>query len=443
MSMDRRSFLRKAVMAAALAGIGAGEDDAAADAPTGEERLETVGGRLWLWCHAAGSHTRSPEQYGLSGQSHITPAEAAKYMGLGNVLMVRHGGDLLPPTAECAATVADLGRVVWSIEGGGGEDVEGVLGLRKSLPNLEGVMMDDYFGRVAQPPPMWLAANSPTFPVTLTMAFPAPVAADKIELVQSQWTTGDYRSGDFVVEASGDGEKWAEVAKGAVPPEAGAAVTAALAGGPIAALRVKILNTRDKALALSCGLTRVRLFAGEHEASLDGARVSASSEYPGHLAANVLKNEPAPEAGPFSLSALRKLRERLRGGGERPLDIWVVLYTGEFNMTALGPHLDLCDVVTMWTWRAEDVAHLEEGFERFEGIVEAKRKVLGLYMWDYGDRKPMPVAAMEHQCETGLRWLREKRIDGMIFLASCICDLGLEAVEWSRKWIAARGGERL
>ena len=53
-------------------------------------------------------------------------------------------------------------------------------------------------------------------------------------------------------------------------------------------------------------------------------------------------------------------------------------------------------------------------------------------MWDYGAKRPMPVNLMEKQCETGLQWLQEGRIEGMIFLASCICDLGLETVEWTR-----------
>jgi len=31
----------------------------------------------------------------------------------------------------------------------------------------------------------------------------------------------------------------------------------------------------------------------------------------------------------------------------------------------------------------------------------------------------------------------------MIFLASCICDLDLEAVEWTRAWIDQVGNEQL
>ena len=58
-------------------------------------------------------------------------------------------------------------------------------------------------------------------------------------------------------------------------------------------------------------------------------------------------------------------------------------------------------------------------------------------MWDYGAKQPMSLRAMEQQCSLGLRWLQEGRIEGMIFLAACICDLNLEAVEWTRRWISA------
>ena len=47
------------------------------------------------------------------------------------------------------------------------------------------------------------------------------------------------------------------------------------------------------------------------------------------------------------------------------------------------------------------------------------------------------------QCETALRWLHAGRIEGMIFLASCICDMELQTVEWTREWIASVGDEML
>lgn len=267
--------------------------------------MPAVHDHLWLWGHLAGSHTRSPDQWGLSGGSAISPAEAARFLNIANLLMVRYELEPKPPFVEQAKLLTAFDRVVWSIDGGGGGDVDAVLDLQTALPNLTGVILDDYFAKV---------------------------------------TAGDA-------------------------------------------------ETRRE--------------------------------------------------GPFSLVSMRRLRQRLDSATRR-LDAWVVLYTHELAMEALlRPHLELCDVVTLWTWKASDLANLEDNFGRFEQVVGSKRKVLGVYMWDYGTKSPLPLAAMERQCTLGLRWLQEGRIEGMIFLASCICDLNLETVEWTREWIAAKDGQPL
>ena len=48
----------------------------------------------------------------------------------------------------------------------------------------------------------------------------------------------------------------------------------------------------------------------------------------------------------------------------------------------------------------------------------------------------MPVAMLQRQCEIGLEWLRAGRIDGIILLGNCVCDLELPAVAWAREWIS-------
>jgi hypothetical protein len=35
--------------------------------------------------------------------------------------------------------------------------------------------------------------------------------------------------------------------------------------------------------------------------------------------------------------------------------------------------------------------------------------------------------------------LRSETIDGIVFLAGNLCDLGIPAVEWTRSWIAEHG----
>jgi hypothetical protein len=151
----------------------------------------------------------------------------------------------------------------------------------------------------------------------------------------------------------------------------------------------------------------------------------------------------APEEGEtvaaFTFDELRALRQQL-AIGTRQLDLWVVVYTHQLTESVV-PYLNFCDVVSFWTWRAEDLANLESGFAKLEKLLPTKRKVLGCYMWDFGAARPMPLDCMKQQCELGRAWLQAGRIDGMIFLASPICDLELEAVEWTRQWIAEVGDE--
>jgi len=138
----------------------------------------------------------------------------------------------------------------------------------------------------------------------------------------------------------------------------------------------------------------------------------------------------------FAPQAIRNTRETLHSHN---LNLWVVLYQHQLNLD-VASHLKECDTATFWTWKAEDLNNLEENFEKFVAIAPSVRRILGCYMWDYGNSKPMPVSLMEKQCNLGLQWLKEGRVDGMIFLASCICDLNIDAVNWTRRWISTAGG---
>ncbi len=145
--------------------------------------------------------------------------------------------------------------------------------------------------------------------------------------------------------------------------------------------------------------------------------------------------------GALSLDEMSHVRDLL-SAAPRKLDLWVVLYNFQTHLP-VRRHLELCDKVTFWTWKAEDLSKIEEKFALVETVAPSCGKLLGCYMWDYGAKRPMPVNLMERQCETGLQWLQEGRIEGMIFLASCICDLGLETVEWTKEWVAKVGGRPL
>ena len=140
--------------------------------------------------------------------------------------------------------------------------------------------------------------------------------------------------------------------------------------------------------------------------------------------------------GQVELDKLKVIRNKLNVP-RRKLDLWVVLYTHQLQLP-VKPYLEFCDIITLWTWNSDDLKELESNFQQLEQL-NNNRKMLGCYMWDYPNSKPVSISNMEKQCETGLQWLIEGRIQGMIFLANTVCDLDLEVVEWTRRWIRKVG----
>ncbi|MCX7826558.1 MAG: hypothetical protein N2689_13510 [Verrucomicrobiae bacterium] len=153
---------------------------------------------------------------------------------------------------------------------------------------------------------------------------------------------------------------------------------------------------------------------------------------------------------------LKEAREQLKAVG-RPMEIWVTLYTHEINRSRktkspgfrdcdppLASFLDQFDVLTLWTWNSDELRELEENLIALEKVAPKNARIaLGLYLWDFSNHKPVSLGLMEHQCELGLKWLRERRISDMIFLSNNVLDVGLPSAEFTRQWIKKVGGEKL
>jgi hypothetical protein len=146
-------------------------------------------------------------------------------------------------------------------------------------------------------------------------------------------------------------------------------------------------------------------------------------------------------SGALTPEQLKELRKHMAIDG-RKLDLYVVMYQHLLHLD-VREHLQFIDKITFWTWKSEDLNQLERNFERLEQVAPEHGKLVGCYMWDFGNRGPMPVELMKRQCQLGLNWLRQGRLEGMVFLANSVCDLELEAVEWTRQWIAEVGDQAL
>ena len=105
-------------------------------------------------------------------------------------------------------------------------------------------------------------------------------------------------------------------------------------------------------------------------------------------------------------------------------------------MTELDPRAMACiDTLVLWTWNADELPLMEERFARIEGNYPDRKKLLGIYLYDFPNHRPVPISLMEHQCETALKWLCEGRIDGMVIEANSTMGVGFESELWLRKWI--------
>lgn len=136
----------------------------------------------------------------------------------------------------------------------------------------------------------------------------------------------------------------------------------------------------------------------------------------------------------LAVAELEKVaRERTVAG--RRLDLSMVIYSNQLH-PSIAQHVDLVDTVYFWTWKARDLVNLEANFAKYRQIAPQKPTLLGIYMWDFGEKKEIPIPLMEHQCRLALEWLKQGQIDGLIFHCTPLCGMKFEAVEWSRAWIA-------
>ena len=143
----------------------------------------------------------------------------------------------------------------------------------------------------------------------------------------------------------------------------------------------------------------------------------------------------------FTLDELNYLVSQLKLAGQK-LDFSVSLYRHDLPHNP-APYLSKADVVSFWTRSAKDLESLEDGLAGLEKAAPNARKMLGCCMWDFDGGKPMPLALMQKQCRVGLEALRAKRIEGIVFRASPLCDLNLAAVEWTRSWIREVGNNAI
>jgi hypothetical protein len=143
----------------------------------------------------------------------------------------------------------------------------------------------------------------------------------------------------------------------------------------------------------------------------------------------------------WTVEQLAEVRRKLDQTGKK-LDIFATFYVRQFDLP-LKDYMDLIDVLTIWDMDPVQIRRLDENLEKLERLYPKKRKMLGCYLVDYHKKQGVPVELMQHQCDVGLRWMKQGRLDGIIFMGNTAMDLGYESVEWTRRWIEQVGDTKL
>ena len=140
------------------------------------------------------------------------------------------------------------------------------------------------------------------------------------------------------------------------------------------------------------------------------------------------------------VSQVPNLRKRIDSCG-RKIELHAVLYTMQLNDPRVVPAMEAVDVVSLWTWRAPDLAKLRENFRRYRELLPNKRTLLGIYLYDFGRHLQMPVAAMESQLADALALYKEGEIEGFVFLCTSIFNRSFPTIALTRDWIRRHADE--
>jgi hypothetical protein len=149
------------------------------------------------------------------------------------------------------------------------------------------------------------------------------------------------------------------------------------------------------------------------------------------------ETEPAPAA--LSLEEMKQLYAETLAYRRR-LDLAIVLYTAQL-CPAIKPVTKYVDLVSLWIWSGVDIQKIEANFQKYRALVPNKPTLLGIYMWDFGGKKELPVKFMAQQLDYAYRLYKEGQIEGLIFHCTPLCNKGLAAVDYARDWIAKHGSE--
>lgn len=152
------------------------------------------------------------------------------------------------------------------------------------------------------------------------------------------------------------------------------------------------------------------------------------------------------EGAAFPAENLWKAKKMLKNDGVRPLDMWMVLYTHEFGITEeadeqFKPYIEPFDGIIMWTWWESDIVEFEEKYARFKELTPNNRRMIGCYLYNFGENKQATAKSVKWQLDRYREALLKGEIEGIVLHTNTMADLDYESYDAALAWMAEHGDE--
>ena len=136
----------------------------------------------------------------------------------------------------------------------------------------------------------------------------------------------------------------------------------------------------------------------------------------------------------YTPEVLEEFKRKLHTACKQKIELWSVLYERDFGGNTPIDRARVFDVTTFWTWYGQNLDNYAENFKQISEIVDDGRIMLGMYMYDFGNAKPLSKKRAISQIDFVERMYAEKRIEGVVLCSNVIADVGLEAADIVKDW---------
>jgi hypothetical protein len=119
---------------------------------------------------------------------------------------------------------------------------------------------------------------------------------------------------------------------------------------------------------------------------------------------------------------------------DKNLSVGVVVYGEHLDMD-YTKYLPYIDFVTMFVYIPQDLKNLDSYMELCSRAFPGKRVILGLYIYDFALRRPMPMELLKFEFEAAARYIREGKIDSFIVLGANVIELARDRATWVKNFL--------